>query len=735
DCLYNTLVVMSALLRTLASYHLWTGQVHSHKWCLLFCRNLHEKASKTWSSWNKLNGKGNIILMGNPGSGKTTTGRIVAQALGKNLVDIDDNHLEPMWGMSVADKLKQIGEKRFVEEEGRALLDLNVDNSVVSLTGSNPLHCDSMAKMAKSGIIVYLDANNDTIIKRQKAMKVDRIIGMGPGASLEDILQFRRQFYEKWYDIRVAVHETDSEEDIALRVLKALQGFENEPGYISTRAVDKTKTVLFLETVLQGLAQDGGLYVKAGRRPTFSLNDLHILVSLNYKERAQRILETWIHPLDISPQELNTFLSKSYTEGLFEHSDIAPVVHLEENIYTQELFHGPTASFKDFALQLMPRFFTKAMKQVGADDKYLILAATSGDTGSATLDGFSRHASGAPVGVVVLYPVKNISDIQKHQTVTVQGRNIKVIGVEADFDFCQHTVKKIFVDEKMKQTLGLCRLSAANSINWGRILPQVLYHATAYLNLVRDGHIALGDPIDLCVPTGNFGNILSAFYVKEMGFPLRKLICASNSNNILTDFIHSGVYSPSTYTLKKTISPSIDIITSSNLERLLYHLSGEDPQMVTDFYRDASANGRVQASQKVIDAIQENFVAEFASEENTNEAILDVFNRTGYLMDPHTAVGYHVAKRVADPKVPTVVSGTAHYGKFVDNILPLLKTAGDQKSYSVSQLIEKASSLTTKPEMNKLLAAMVTKKVVHTDTVPADYNQICRKIVEFAKNL
>ncbi|BFZ08905.1 hypothetical protein BsWGS_11944 [Bradybaena similaris] len=724
---------MSGLLRTLTSYHLWTR--HSEKWCLLISRNLHEKASKTWSLWNSLNGKGNIILMGNPGSGKTTTGRIVAQSLGKDLVDIDDHHLEPTWGMSVADKLRQIGEKRFVEEEGRALLDLNVDNSVISLSGSNPLHGDSMAKISQSGIFVYLDVNNETIIKRQKAMKVDRIIGMGTGASLADILQFRRQFYEKWYDIRVPIHDEDTQQDVALRVLKAVQTFENDPGYISTRAADKTKTVRFLETVLQGLAQDGGLYVKAGKRPAFSLHDLNALVPLNYKERAQRILESWIHPLDISPQELNIFLSKSYTEGLFEHSDIAPVVRLEENIYTQELFHGPTASFKDFALQLMPRFFTKAMKQVGSDVKYLILAATSGDTGSATLDGFSRHASGAKVGVVVLYPVNNISDIQKHQTVTVQGSNIKVLGVEADFDFCQHTVKRVFVDEKMKQTLGLCRLSAANSINWSRILPQILYHASAYLNLVRDGCIALGDPIDLCVPTGNFGNILSAFYVKDMGFPLRKLICASNSNNILTDFIHSGVYSPSSYTLKKTVSPSIDIITSSNLERLLYHLSGDDPQMVTDFYRDISEKGTAHASQKVLNGIRKNFIAAFASEENTSEAILDVFKKTGYLMDPHTAVGYHVAKHVGDPKVPTVVAGTAHYGKFVDNILPLLKVAGDQKSLSVSQLIDKASSLTTRPEMNKLLAAMATKKVVHRDTVAADYNQICRKIVDFARML
>uniref|UniRef100_A0A0B6ZH84 Threonine synthase N-terminal domain-containing protein n=1 Tax=Arion vulgaris TaxID=1028688 RepID=A0A0B6ZH84_9EUPU len=726
---------MFTALRTIPITLLWKSSNCHVKWLHVSCCNLHEKVPKIWSTWDSLNGKENIVLMGNPGSGKTTTGKLVATTLGLNSVDIDDNHLEPTWGMSVAAKLKQVGPKRFVEEEGRALLDLNIQNSVISLSGSNPLHSDSMAKIAQSGILVYLDANNGTIIKRQKVMKVDRIIGMESGASLEEILQFRRQFYEKWYDIRVAVHEDDKADNVAEKVLKAISRFQKDRGYVSTRAAKKTKSASFLETVLQGLADDGGLYVKAGERPTFSLEDLNVLVPLNYRERAQRLLEAWIHPLDISPQELNSFISKSYTDGLFEHSDIAPVVHLEENIYTQELFHGPTASFKDFALQLMPRFFTKAMKQRGPDVKYLILAATSGDTGSATLDGFSRHASGAKVGVVVLYPHKNISTIQKHQTVTVEGSNVKVIGVDGDFDFCQHTVKKIFVDQKIREILGACRLSAANSINWGRILPQILYHATAYLNLVHKGHIALGDPIDLCVPTGNFGNILSAYYVKEMGFPIRKLICASNSNNILTDFIHTGQYSPSSYTLKSTISPSIDIITSSNLERLLYHLSGEDPQMVVDFYRTISHNGKAHVPQKVKDALQENFLAAFATEENTNKTIMDVFVKTGYLIDPHTAVGYYVAKNFGNPKIPTVVAGTAHYGKFVDNILPLLKTSEDKPSYSVGELMDQASNLTSTPVMNKLLTAMVTKKVVHTDTVSANYDQISQMVIEFAKTL
>ncbi|XP_059153659.1 threonine synthase-like 1 [Physella acuta] len=706
--------------------------------CILFlCRHLHNKKPHNWKSWKALNGKGNYVLMGNPGSGKTTTGQIVAQALRKQVFDVDDHLLTPAWGMSVASKLKEVGEQRFLEEEGKVLATLDVQNTVVSLSGSNPLQYGAMTKVAEAGVFIYLDADNETILKRQKAMKVDRIVGMASGATLEDVINFRRTCYEDWYDIRVLVDRTDSKEKVAEKVLKAIEKFEHDPGYVSTRGVKGDKSsVTFLDTVLQGIAPDGGLFVKGGSRPQLSLADIGRLVNMSYRERALRLLEMWIHPLDISPQELRGFIQKSYSDELFEPFDLAPVVQLGENQFVQELFHGPTASFKDWALQLMPRFFTKAMSaQPNPDLKYLLLVATSGDTGSATLDGFSRHASGAKLGVIVLYPTKNVSEIQKWQTTAMEGKNITVIGVDRDFDYCQKTVKTIFRDENINKSLGGCRLSAANSINWGRLLPQTLYHASAYLDLVKAGHVDLGDPVDYCVPTGNFGNILSAYYVKEMGFPIRKLICASNSNKILTDFLLSGSYSPSSYKLKATMSPSIDIIQSSNLERLLYHLSGEHAAMVSTFYSQVSKEGTASVSQQVHSALKDTFIPGFATEENTRETIRKVFKQKGYLMDPHTAVAHYVLSGCGDPTTPTVISSTAHHGKFIDNILPILDHNENVSSLSVPDLIQRAAEVTRQPKMNRFLTTMVKKKVVHTDTVSADYDKICKKVVQFAQKL
>ncbi|GFR97691.1 threonine synthase-like 1 [Elysia marginata] len=576
------------------------------------------KSPKTWSSWDALEGIGNIVLMGLPGSGKTTTGRILSERMGKPALDVDDDLLTPYWGMSVADKLAQVGDHVFLEEEGRALLTLDKQATIVSLSGSNPLHHDSMAKVAGTGVVIYLDAATETILGRQESMKVDRIIGMSDGATLEEVIETRRNFYEMWHDVRVFVHAQDSPSIVADRVQAALSRFLEDVGHVSTRDVTGKETrSTFLEAVLQGLAPDGGLFVKPSQRPKFSMDDLQALLNMTIKERALRILEAWIHPLDISPQELRHFLDMSYTRGLFDHPRMCPLVSLTKNVYTQELFHGPTASFKDWALQLMPRFFTRAAKELQPGQRFLVIAATSGDTGSATLDGFSRH-----------------------------------VGVDGDFDYCQHTVKKIFLDKNFHQALGDCQLSVANSINWGRLLPQILYHVTAYLDLVKDGQVTLGEPVDYCIPTGNFGNILSAYYAK------------------------------------------------------------------------------------ILQQLQTVFRAGFATEEDTLSTMKDIFNETGYLLDPHTAVGYHVATNMGTPEVPTVLAGTAHYAKFVDNILPVLdNTKQDYHNLTVGELLNAASGLTDQPKMHSLLSSVASKPVKQTETVSADYAQICNSILQFARSI
>lgn len=683
--------------------------------------------------------------MGSPGCGKTSVGRLLAAHLNMPCVDVDDDYLEHYWGVTVAHKLKEVGDHQFLEEEGRALLDLEVEGSILSLTGSNPLHVKAMSRVVRSGVVVYLDVSKYAIIARLSLMKVDRIVGQKLGANMADILDYRQEFYQRWYDVRVIVEDRETLDNIALKVAEAVNNFTNDGGFVSSRGgADGTGDVAqhyvsFLDVVLKGLAPDGGLYLRAGHRPHFTLGELRRLMELDFRERSLRILERWIHPLDLSPQEIRDFLYRSFKHKLFACPEVAPVRRLVDNHFMLELFHGPTASFKDLSMQLMPRFFVKAMQTCSDVSKYLILVATSGDTGGAVLDGFIRHAADARVGVMVLYPQRGISKIQHHQMTTMAGPNVKVVGVDASFDYCQNIIKQVFNDEYladwMKKELG-CRLSAANSINWGRLLPQVLYHSSAYLEMARTGQITFGQPVDLCVPTGNFGNILSAYYTKEMGFPVRRLICASNANNVLTEFIKNGVYVLRGRAVQRTASPSIDILQSSNLERLIFHLSGEDPTIVNHFYATLKQEGVAAAPAKVWEIIQQHFLAGYATESDCKAAIINTFKATGYMMDPHTAVGRSVAVAVGDHSVPTVIYGTAHFAKFVDKILPFLYGAiQDYQTLSVQELMERAGELTRQPAMHPHILAMVDKQIVHQDIVAPDYDHITRAITQFAQQL
>ncbi|XP_076468745.1 threonine synthase-like 1 [Babylonia areolata] len=705
-------------------------------------RTLTSEGHKTWQDWRALGCKANIILMGSPGCGKTTISRILSHRLGRQCLDMDDHHLEPYWGTSVASKLREVGDKAFIEEEGKAVLNLTLpEGAVIALTGSNPLHARSMLKVTPSGVVVYLDVSEGAIIRRLNAMKVDRIVGQTSGASMAQLLAYRQHFYQRWYDLRVIVEDDETPDSIADKVSEAVDGFIHDEGFVSTRggADDIPRSyVSFLQAVLQGLAPDGGLYVKSRHQPTFTLGQLRRLQDLDFKERSLRVLEKWIHPLDLRPQEIERMLYKSYKANVFTAPQVAPVRKLVDNHYTLELFHGPTASFKDAALQLMPHFFVKAMDTCSDVSKYVIVVATSGDTGGAVLDGFSRHAEGSRVGVVVLYPRQGISRIQHHQMTTMAGRNIKVIGVDGDFDFCQSMIKQVFSDAElatwMKEQLN-CRLSAANSINWGRLLPQVLYHLSGYLDMVRMGHISLGDQVDWCVPTGNFGNILSAYYAKEMGIPVRRLICASNTNNVLTDFITKGVYVLSGKTVQRTASPSIDILRSSNLERLLFHLSAEDPSTVRTFYSTLHREGVAAAPTHVWEQIQEQFLAAFATEAECEDVMLSTFRATGYMLDPHTAVGRAAACHVGHPHVPTVISGTAHFAKFIDKILPFFRRGAAADGQNVVDLMEQAESLARLPSMHPQLAAMASKPPLHHHHLPASYPHITTAITDFAAHL
>lgn len=448
--------------------------------------------------------------------------------------------------------------------------------------------------------------------------------------------------------------------------------------YISTR--NRQIEVCASQAIAQGISEEGGLFVPQ-MLPKLTKERLASLVEQSYIARAQNILADFL--TDFTPEEIEQCVQGAYGGGRFASEKVAPGVQLDADTWMLELWHGPTCAFKDMALQLLPHLLTRASKKVALATQQpqretVILVATSGDTGKAALEGF-RDVAGTRI--LVFYPQDGVSEVQKLQMVTQEGENVDVCGVDGNFDDTQTAVKKIFTDPVIRadmQAKGMV-FSSANSINWGRLVPQIVYYVSAYCDLVQNGAIALGENINVAVPTGNFGNILAAYYAKHMGVPIGKLICASNKNHVLTDFIRTGQYDRRR-TFHMTTSPSMDILISSNLERLLYALC-EDDQTVADWMKDLTANGVYSVSPAVKEKLQAEFYAGFCEEEQVLETIRTVWEKQGYLMDTHTAVGFAVReqyrKETGDNTV-TIVASTANPYKFSPSILRALQGESGQ---------------------------------------------------------
>ena len=437
--------------------------------------------------------------------------------------------------------------------------------------------------------------------------------------------------------------------------------------YVSTRG--GTERLSASQAITQGLARDGGLMTPEVfmRLPA---NALDALRDMPYPQRAVYVMNPFLD--DFSIAELNGFAQAAYGPDKFDCPEVAPVHQVDDKTYCLELWHGPTCAFKDMALQMLPHLLTASLKKIGERKKVCILVATSGDTGKGALEGFKDVAQ---TKILVFYPQNGVSAIQELQMVTQEGENVGVCAVKGNFDDAQTGVKRLFADEELRDKLAKRRwfLSSANSINWGRVLPQIVYYVSAYCDLLNAGAIQKGDTVNVCVPTGNFGNILAAYYAKAIGVPLGKFICASNANNVLTEFIRTGIYDKNR-PFYNTLSPSMDILVSSNLERLLLALTLDSGE-VAGYMKDLAATGRYQVSEKVLGKLQREFAAGFCDDAQTQAQIAKTWKEHGYLIDPHTAVAFHVLeeyRRETGDQTPTIAVSTASPFKFCNGVLGAL---------------------------------------------------------------
>lgn len=439
--------------------------------------------------------------------------------------------------------------------------------------------------------------------------------------------------------------------------------------YNSTR--NSNVKVSSAEAITQGISVDGGLFVPESI-PELSLDEIKAVGEMKYADRAAFIFSKYL--TDFTDAEIHYCTDNAYSTKNFETESIAELAHLFDGTYMLELWHGLTCAFKDMALQILPYFLTTSAKKINLDKKIVILVATSGDTGKAALEGF-KDIEGT--SILVFYPEDGVSPMQKRQMKTQEGENVGVCAIKGNFDDCQNGVKAIFTNEEVKAQLDANGLmfSSANSINWGRLVPQIVYYISSYAELVKDGEIALGEKINIVVPTGNFGNILAAYYAKHMGVPVNKLICASNVNNVLTDFINTGVYDRNRQ-FYATVSPSMDILISSNLERLLYLMTDKNDAVIREWFGKLSSDGKYEVNDDVKAKLQEEFCAGFCDDAQTKEAIHAVYEKYSYTCDTHTAVAlkvYNDYKAATGDTTKTVIASTASPYKFSAAVLEALE--------------------------------------------------------------
>ncbi|MDR0501589.1 MAG: threonine synthase [Coriobacteriales bacterium] len=567
--------------------------------------------------------------------------------------------------------------------------------------------------------------------------------------------------------------------------------------YIDTRGTIAPASALpFTQTIIKGIASGGGLFVPVVI-PHLTLDEIAALADMPYWQRAATIYKCF--GVDLPNSKIDELMQAAYGSQ-WDDSDIAPVRKISSNTHVLELWHGPTSAFKDMALQCLPLFFSAsiaALREHESDSSvdvsgkceseslakelhfanctnncnddsvnsdvskpshdYLILVATSGDTGKAALEGFANRDF---TKIIVFYPDGGVSDIQYLQMATQQGNNVGVFGLSGNFDDCQRTVKQLFTDEDFCYRLASehnILLSSANSINWGRLLPQIVYYVSAYADLVAKGDVAVGEQIDICVPTGNFGNILAAWYAKQIGTPIGRLFCASNENRVLADFINSGTYDITNRDFVQTPSPSMDILVSSNLERQLFELCGRNCDAINNWMRELREQGRFQIDRETFANLRQDFGADWVSSEESLLVIKEVYQKYGYLLDPHSAIGWKVAERLRDAQTneeqqigshnQVLIVSTAHWAKFGADVYRALNDLAPDASLpkdvaclggmGINKLIlEKlvAQNNTKSATIPKGLSELDSLNIRFKDVVNADLDAARQTVLEWLRS-
>ncbi|MDE5984788.1 MAG: threonine synthase [Eubacterium sp.] len=483
--------------------------------------------------------------------------------------------------------------------------------------------------------------------------------------------------------------------------------------YTSTR--DKSIKVTAAQAIAQGISEEGGLFVPV-ELPQFSIEKISSMIPMSYIDRAKTVLKEFL--TDFTEEELDYCVSGAYAAEKFSSPKIAPTVNVCGNKNILELWHGPTCAFKDMALQLLPYLMTVSAKKTADGKTIVILVATSGDTGKAALEGFKDVEN---TKILVFYPVDGVSPMQKLQMTTQEGENVAVCAINGNFDDAQSAVKSIFTNADIKAQLAEKNMmfSSANSINWGRLVPQIVYYFSTYCDMIDMGKIEAGEEINVVVPTGNFGNILAGYYAKQMGLPIKMLVCASNNNNVLTDFLKTGTYDRNR-DFFATTSPSMDILISSNLERLLYHMSGEDDKLIADLMNKLSSDGKYTVSDDLINKIQSIFDAGYTTEESVDSTIKSHFDDYGYLCDTHTAVAvkvYDEYVKATGDDIPTVIDSTASPYKFSASVLNAVLD-GKTPELDEFEMVD---------ELNKTTGTAVPKPLASLKDKQVRFTNVCNK--------